>query len=152
MLWLHVVKSNMRNVTATVKSILKLAHVLDNQGLNAYADVLHGVLKRKANDEFFMFGEGDEAYPEDDGWIPPPDDEPRPSMEELERADFERELFDLMMKREYSRGEGLTQEELERMQQLMHYLKGNSWDSYTGDPDAQRLKKVLKDPILESIG
>lgn len=133
----------MRNVLATTNRILKIANVLDQNGLCAYADVLHGVLKRMASDEF-MFGGPSEDYPSDNRAPVEYGDEPMPTMEELERADFERELFDLIMQREHS-PEGLTQEEHERKLQLMHYLKGNSWDSYQGDPENARLRAILED-------
>lgn len=127
----------MRNVLAATNGILRTAQALDQSGLCAYADVLHGVLKRMANDEF-MFGE------EDDFGAPVEYDEPMPTMEELERADGERELFELIMKRERS-PEGLTLEENEKKLQLMHWLKGNSWDSYQGDPDNAKLRAIMQD-------
>jgi len=130
----------MRNVLAATNRILTIANVLDQNGLCAYADVLHGVLKRMASDEF-MFGGPSEDYSSDNRASIEYGDESMPTMEELERADFERELFDLIMKRENS-PEGLTQEEHERKLQLMHYLKGNSWDSYQGDPENARLRAI----------
>lgn len=133
----------MRNVLAATNRILKIANVLDQNGLCAYADVLHGVLKRMASDEF-MFGGPSEDYSSDNRASIEYGDESMPTMEELERADFERELFDLIMQREHS-PEGLTQEEHERKLQLMHYLKGNSWDSYQGDPENARLRAILED-------
>lgn len=137
----------MRNVRAATQYLLKVADRLDQNELEAYADVLHDVLKRVAHDEsYYSFGgyDGPDAGGED--WVPPNDvNEPMPSMEELERADFERELFDLVM-RGANQAEGLSQEEVERKQQLMHYLKGNSWDSYQGDPENAKLRAILEEP------
>jgi len=135
----------MRHVKAATNHLLKLANNLDRNGLMSDADVLHRVLRRMANDEMFNFGDGaGEEYPKDDTWQPPTE-ESQPTMKELERVDFERELFDLVMKKTRS-PEGLSQEEHERMQQIMHYLKGNSWDGYRGDPENERLRSILQDP------
>lgn len=129
----------MRNVKAATNRLLKTANVLDQNELCAYADVLRDVLRRVASDEF-MFNNSEEEFP----GAPVGYDEQTPTMEELERADLERELFEHIMKRENS-PEGLTGEERERQLQIMHYLKGNSWDSYKGDPENEKLRSILDD-------
>ena len=127
----------MRNIHAGVNRVLRFANKLDEAGLFVYSDILTNAIKRVANDEF-MFG-GSPDYPDDPGWTPPDEDYDNISMEDLERADFERELFELVM----CDPETLSLEERERKLQLMHYLKGNSWDSYKEDPENMRLRKLL---------
>jgi hypothetical protein len=128
----------MRNVKAATNRLLKTASVLDQNELCGYADVLHNVLRRVAMDES-MFNNYEDEFPG-----APVGYEHEPTMEELERADLERELFEYIMKRENS-PEGLTGEERERQLQIMHYLKGNSWDSYQGDPENEKLRAILDD-------
>jgi hypothetical protein len=133
-----------RNITTAINGLLKTAAMLDSNSLYVEADILHGVLKRMANDDEFMFGgEKDRIFDDYDG-VGYPENEPRPSFKELERIDLERELFELIMKKETS-PEGLTQEEREHQLQIIHFLKGNSWDSYNPSPDSQRLKAILED-------
>lgn len=96
-----------------------------------------------ASDEF-MFDDSYQDYFDNNRAPLEYSDEPMPTMEELERVDFERELFDLIMRREYS-SEGLTQEEHERRLQLTHYLKGNSWDSYPEDSENASFRAILED-------
>lgn len=139
----------MRDITAGVKAVLKTAATLDKHGFYAYADVLHSVLKRMANDEEFFAGDFDE------GWRPPDDNAEEPSMEELERAGMESELFDLIMKREYS-PEGLTMEDAERIRELMHYLKGGTWNSFKQEnygrtPEDERFKNLISNPMADEI-
>lgn len=129
----------MRNIHAGVNRVLRFANKLDEAGLFVYSDILTKAIKRMANDEFMFMG-GSPEYPEDTDWAPSEHDE-NVTMEELERADFERELFELVMRDP----ESLSLEDRERKLQLMHYMKGNSWDSYQEDPENMKLRKLLGD-------
>ena len=104
-----------------------------------------------SSEEYFVFN-NDDINPKEDIWFPDIDEQP--TMGELERYDYESQLFDLIMKKANSL-EGLPQEENERMHQIMHFLKGNAWDDYKGEPENAKLRQILQDPfpgfISESI-
>jgi hypothetical protein len=85
----------MRNIHAGVNRVLRFANKLDEAGFFVYSDVIHRSIKRVANDEF-MFGFGDYPYEDESNRLPFEHDE-NVSIEDLERADFERELFELVM-------------------------------------------------------
>jgi len=90
------------------------------------------------NHDEHMFG-----YDDEDFFF---EEEDYPTMEELERLDFQRELLELALK-EASMPEGLTRADSERKRQIAHYLNGRSWDSYKEDPDNARLRKILAHPM-----
>jgi hypothetical protein len=136
----------MRNIYAGVNAVLKIADTFDKHGFYAYADVLHSMMRRMANEEAYY----------DDGWQPPPDEE-QLSWADLERYTWQEDLFELIMKREHS-PEGLTMEEQTDMRLLMHLLQGGDYkdferQNYHRTPEDQKFIDLIRNepPIVQQI-
>jgi len=140
---------------AAINRFVRIAKECDDNGLYAFADLFTDLMKRVARD--YMDDDSYENfYQPDDSYYPTPEEEaeaaqlfgrqiatedrPEVDTRELEMSALRDEVAELVMK------PNKTVAEIERLQQVLHYLRGGRWDDYQPNPENDRLRRILQMP------